>query len=323
MAMTPLDAVVRGRRRSPSAMASGSVLLGALCLSVSAILIKLAGVDAPTAAFLRCAIALVLLVPLAGSEARRLRPLSRRGLCWSLVAGCALGIDYSSWTASIYDVGAGISTVLLNVQVIVLPLLALALDREPVARRFWEATPVMLLGIALVGGVGGAASREAPAPVRGTLLAVLAGVGYGIYLYLTRRGARHDPRAVLQPLAWATASAAVTCAVLSVGSTGLRFDDIGTRGWVLLATLAVLGQVLAWLLIHHASPSLPPTATAALLLVQPVLALVLSAVLVSEHPRWPQLVGVVLVLAAVGHANRISLRALRWGGADRDRFRRG
>ena len=48
---------------APTALAASAVLAGALCLSISAILVKLAGVDAATTAVLRCAIAVIALVP--------------------------------------------------------------------------------------------------------------------------------------------------------------------------------------------------------------------------------------------------------------------
>ena len=88
--------------------AAASVLVGALCLSASAVIVKLADVDAATTAVLRCAIAVVPLVPLALAERQRHGTLHRRAVGWSLAAGIALGIDYSAWTASIYLVGAGL-----------------------------------------------------------------------------------------------------------------------------------------------------------------------------------------------------------------------
>ncbi len=57
------------------------VTSGAACLSASAVFVKLADIDAGTAAFLRCAIALVPLVPMLLFEARR-----NRALPWRLQA---------------------------------------------------------------------------------------------------------------------------------------------------------------------------------------------------------------------------------------------
>ncbi len=291
-------------------VASIAVLIGALSLSISAVLIKLAGVDAATTAVLRCAIALVALIPLAVLEARRRGRLSTRGILWSLAAGLALGIDYSAWTAAIYQVGAGISTVLVNVQVIVLPLLALLIDRERIATRFLIALPVMLGGLSLVGGLW-EVDRLGPTAVTGTLLTMLAGVGYGVYMFLTRRGTRREPRLIEQPLTWATASATVTTTIAAPFTGGLHLTGISPRSWLLLVILAVLGQVVAWVFINRGSAALDPATTGALLLLQPILALGFAALILAEHPTALQLIGAVLVVIAVAVANGVIGRSPR------------
>jgi drug/metabolite transporter (DMT)-like permease len=308
-------------------LASLAVLAGALCLSVSAILVKLAGVDAATTAMLRCAIAVLVLVPLALGERARRGRLSGRGVGWAVAAGVALGVDYAAWTAAIYQVGAGISTVLINVQVIVLPLLALAVDRERIAVRFVWALPLILVGISLVGGLWDTTGPGGQA-VTGTLLGLLAGLGYGIYLFLTRRATKREPGRMIQPLAWATASATVTTTVIGLFSGGLHLTDISARSWVLLVVLAVLGQVVAWLLIHHGSIRLEPATTAALLLIQPVLALGLSAITLAEYPTLLQLLGAAIVVGAVALSNgllsrRRNVRDHGSRSARRDRARPG
>ncbi|WP_150255679.1 DMT family transporter [Nocardiopsis deserti] len=293
--------------RNGPVVASSLVLAGALCLSVSAILVKLAGVDAATTAVVRCAIAVVVLIPLALRERARVGALSRSGVLWSLAAGAALGIDYAAWTASIYYVGAGISTVLINVQVLVLPALAFLVDRERAATRFVITLPLMLFGISLVGGLWNASLRG-PDTIVGVLLGIVAGCGYGVYLFITRRSAQRDPGLFVQPLTWASASATVAALVLSPISGGVQLTGIPARSWILLGLLAVLGQVVAWLLIHHGSVSLPLTTTGGLLLVQPILALGLSALILGEHPTVLQLVGATVVVAGVATANGLLFR---------------
>lgn len=290
--------------------APAAVLAGALCLSVSAILVKLAGTDAATTAVLRCAIAVVALAPLALRERAMRGPLSRAGVGWALVAGIALGVDYAAWTASVFHVGAGISTVLINIQVVVLPALAFAVDREKAPTRFLVALPVMLVGIVLAGGLVSGGVRE-PHVVVGTVLGVVAGTGYAVYLFVTRRAARLDPGHMIQPLTWATAAATLTATVIAPLSGGIDLAGIPARSWALVTALAVSGQVLAWLLIHQGSVRLAPATTAALLLVQPILALALSALILHENPDPLQLVGVATVLLGVAVASGVLRRRQR------------
>ncbi|MDN5737743.1 MAG: DMT family transporter [Brevibacterium aurantiacum] len=295
---------------APTALAASAVLAGALCLSISAILVKLAGVDAATTAVLRCAIAVIALIPLALLERRRHGGLSRSGILWAIAAGVALGIDYIAWTASIYLVGAGVATVLVNVQVIVLPLLALLVDRERVSVRFLISLPLMLIGVGLVGGIVTLAEVGDNA-VLGTVLALIAGIGYGVYMFLTRRGTRRKAEGTIQPLAWATASAAVTSAVIAQFTGGLHLTGIGPSAWMYLIALALLGQVVAWLLINRGSVRLVPSMTASLLLIQPVLALVLAALILGEQLTVGQALGAGLVVVAVAVANGVWRRHSR------------
>ncbi|GAA1559536.1 hypothetical protein GCM10009691_36950 [Brevibacterium picturae] len=223
---------------------------------------------------------------------------------WAIAAGVALGIDYIAWTASIYLVGAGVSTVLVNVQIIVLPLLALIVDRERVSRRFLITLPLMLIGVGLVGGILSVA-EVGNRVVLGTVFGLIAGIGYGVYLFLTRRGTRRKAEGTVQPLAWATGSAAVTSALIAQFTGGLHFTGISTTSWLFLIALALVGQVAAWLFIHHGSVRLRPSMAASLLLVQPVLALVLSALILAERLTSGQIVGACAVVVAVAVANGV------------------
>jgi drug/metabolite transporter (DMT)-like permease len=74
------------------------------------------------------------------------------------MAGVFLAADLIMWSHSIADIGAGLGTVITNLRVLGVPLLAwLALGMRP-HRSLVIAFPVMLGGLALVGGL--AAGRE-------------------------------------------------------------------------------------------------------------------------------------------------------------------
>ncbi|WP_165975642.1 EamA family transporter [Actinomadura rubrisoli] len=111
-----------------------AAVAGALCLAASGPITRLARTSAGTAAFYRCA--LVVLAPLAVMETRRRGPRSRRERIGALAAGALLGADLILWNRSIDEAGAGIATVLVNIQVLLVPVLALLIDREPMSRRF-------------------------------------------------------------------------------------------------------------------------------------------------------------------------------------------
>ncbi|MEU6128236.1 DMT family transporter [Saccharopolyspora sp. NPDC047091] len=298
--MAPSPARTRTARPVPAPVLL--VVAGAGCLSGSALFVKLAEVGAGTAAFLRCAIALVALVPLAVREHRGHGPLDPALQRWAVASGVLLGLDYVLWTQSILDVGAGIATVLNNVQVIAFPLLALVFGGTPIARRFLLACPVLIAGIALTSGLLAPGAQSAHQG-RGVLLGVASGVAYAGYLHLNRLSGHRSPRHVVAPVCLATAAAAVVTGGVGAVTTGISVD-LPAPSWLWLVLLALVGQVAAWLLLAAGGRGLAPGTSASLLLLQPVLAVGLGVLVLHESPTAVQLAGCAAVVVAVWFANR-------------------
>jgi drug/metabolite transporter (DMT)-like permease len=278
-------------------------LLGAATIAFSSILVRLSHASPSTAAIFRCAYALPVLGVLALIEDRRLGGRSWRERRAGLAAGVFFAADLLLWHHSIGDVGAGLSTVLANIQVVLVPLVAWTLLAERPSRAVLLALPVSLGGVLLISGVleHGAYGRD---PTRGTLFGLGAGVAYVGFILLLRRGGA-DLRRPAGPLFDATAVAAVLCvaAGLIIGDAHLVPSWPGA-GW--LVTLALTSQVLGWLLIGTSLPRLPAALTSVLLTVQPVGSVALAAVIFGESPSGLQLVGVVLVVSALLAAGRAS-----------------
>ncbi|MFJ9619969.1 DMT family transporter [Streptomyces noursei] len=270
---------------------------------------KLSGTNAGTAAFLRCALALFLLVPLAWREVRRVGARPLRYQLMDIGAGVLLGVDMVFWAASVLDVGASVATVLLNVQVVVFPLLARLVSGTRLTGRFLLMVPLMLAGVALASGALGRPQAGSD-PVAGVTFGTAAGVTYAGYLFLMRLGGGREH--TVTPVCVSTAAAAATAAVLGGLWTGIDLDP-GWPAWGWLITLAFVGQVLAWLLITAALPRLAPNVGAALLLLQPVMAFGLG-VAIGERPTPTQAVGCALVVAAVWHTGRTPRERRRGAG---------
>ncbi len=267
---------------------------GAVGVSASAIFIDLSGVSPGTATFFRCLLALPVLWALAAWERRHGDKPSWRQRGIAAVAGALFAGDALLWTQAIFEVGAGLSTVLVNAQVVIVPLLALLVDRERVGRTFLAIMPVMVIGIVLTGGVleSGASGRD---PLWGTIHAVLAALCYSGFLFLLRHGGQDGM--VIQSYRDVIVTAAVVGLLVGAGWQGVTLaPGWSALGW--LAATAICGQVLGWLLVALATPRLSSTVGAALLMLTPVGALVLSAFALGERPTPPQVAGCVLVLGS-------------------------
>jgi drug/metabolite transporter (DMT)-like permease len=233
---------------------------------------------------------------LAWLEDRRLGPRSWSDRRFAVAAGLFLATDLLLWHHSIRDVGAGLATVLANIQVVLVPLVAWALLAERPGRKVLAALPLALIGVLLISGAleHGAYGRD---PARGALFGLGAGSAYvGFLLLLRRSGA--DVRRPAGPLLDVTATTTVMCVIagLVIGDADLTPDWPGA-GW--LITLALTSQVLGWLLISVSLPRLPAALTSLLLALQPVGSIALAALIFGESPSSLQLLGVAIVLVAL------------------------
>ena len=273
-----------------------AALAGALAISFSGILFRVAHVSPTTGALFRCLYALPFLWPLARLEDRRYgpRPLKQRALAW--LAGIFFAVDLVAWHQGIEEVGAGLATVLGNLQVVLVGLLAWAILREKPPGRSLAAIPVALVGVVLISGAfeHGAYGRN---PGLGVAYGILTAIAYSGFLLVLREGNR-DLRRPAGPLFDATLVSA-----LGVIPIGLVWGNLDwTPGWQAqgyLLLLALSSQALGWLLISITLPRLPAALTSVLLTFQPVLSVLFAWAILSESPSALQLGGVACVLCGL------------------------
>src|ERR1022692_4110066 len=206
--------------------------LGAACISASAVLVKLADTGAATVGFYRCFLALPVLFTLAVVEQRRRGRRPRAARLGAVLAGLFLAVDLVLWNHAITEVGAGIATVLGNLQVLFVAFAAWMLFRERPGRMFMIALPVVMTGVVLVSGLIGSTQRGIH-PVVGIVYGIGTSVAYAAFLLILRRTSTGTPH-VAGPLAEATAGAALGSLLLGPAFGGLQFEIPWPSFWWLL-----------------------------------------------------------------------------------------
>ena len=283
-----------------------AALLGACCIAFSGPLVRLADVPPSSAALYRCLLAVPVLALLAAREDRDLGRLPTRTRWTAVLAGAFFACDLVLWHHTIDAVGAGLATVLGNLQVLVVAAVAWWLLGERPHAGLVAAVPVLLLGVALVSGALGGETYGRD-PGLGVLLGLATSVAYAGFLLVLRSGTQ-DLRRLAGPLLWASASAAVSAGLIGAVLGELAVPDAGSLAWLVL--LALTAQVCGWLLITSSLPRLPAALTSVLLLAQPAGAMVVSAVVLDELPTTVQLAGAAAVLAGVVLATATRPRAV-------------
>jgi drug/metabolite transporter (DMT)-like permease len=271
-------------------------LLGVFGISFSAVFIRLARVSPVAATFYRAAYAIPVLVVISlASRGRDAR--ARRERLLAFVAGLFLAADLNLWHESIALVGAGLGTVIPNVQVVFVALVAWLRYGERPAARTIAVVGIILVGVALISGLARSDAYGAN-PVKGVALGVAAGFLYAMFLIVFRASNRSlaPPGG---PLLDATAGTAVG-ALLSAGFDPQFTLAVSRQAHLWLVALALVSQVMGWLFIATALPRLPAVETSALLLVQPVFAIAWGVMFFGERLSPPQWIGSAIVLAGVG-----------------------
>jgi drug/metabolite transporter (DMT)-like permease len=267
----------------------------------SSIFIELSHVSGSTAAFFRCLYAVPPLLALAWWEDRRFGSRSWKERMPALIGGVFFGVDLVFWGQAIGDVGAGLATVIANIQVVVLPLMAWLLFSERPSAKNLYAIPVAVAGVVLISGVfeSGAYGKN---PTTGALFGVAGGLAYvGALMYIRHGGS--DLRRPAGPLLDLTLTGLVTSAVMGAIWGNINFVPVFPGAWWLIM-LALTSQVAGWLMVTMSLPRLPAALGSLLLMIQPVGSMILGAIIFGAVPSVLQIGGVVLLLGAVVYATR-------------------
>ena len=173
-----------------------------MAISFSGIFYSWAEVSPSTGTFYRCLFGLPFLAALRTLERRKFGPLPRATVRLALIAGVFFAGDLTFWHHAIEYVGAGLATVLGNLQVLIVGARRVGGVRGAAAAVRVLALPVVLVGVVLISGIIGDRAYGS-APVIGVVLGLATALCYAGYLLIIRRGGR-DLRRPAGPVAIAT-----------------------------------------------------------------------------------------------------------------------
>jgi drug/metabolite transporter (DMT)-like permease len=270
-----------------------------MCIAFSGIFYRFAEVTPETATVFRCLYGLPILAFVGWYEHRRYGALPFRAVVLAVIAGVFFAGDLLAWHHAVDAVGAGLATVLGNLQVIVVALVAWLLFSERPPRSALLALPIVLAGVVLISGVVGSDAYGAN-PQLGVILGIFTALAYAGYLLIIRRGS-NDLRRPAGPVAISTAATAVAAIVFGILLGQLDpIPSWPSHGWLIL--VGITSQSIGYLVISLSLPRLPAALVSIILLAQPVATVVFARLLLAEEPSAAQLLGVGLVIGGIAVA---------------------
>ena len=269
-----------------------ALFFGATCIALSPIFVRLSEAGPTATAFWRVALAVPVLWIF-------FRPPLRGPKLLFLAAGVAFAGDLAFWHTSIQLTSVANSTLLANLASIFVTLAAWVLWRERPRPLFLAALALALLGVGLLVHTSLSFSRNA---LLGDALGVVTAMFYAWYI-LAVKGLRERGAATLQVMALtSTLTAAILLPVAL--ATGEPMLPSSAYGWWILLGLALISHAAGQGLIAYALAHLPAPFSSVGLLLQPVVAAFLAWVLLAEPVVTLQIVGGLVVLAAIWLARR-------------------
>ena len=280
------------------------LLTGVLCISTSAILVTLAAAPPTVAAFYRNFFAaLIWLIPIFKTHPftpRLFQRNSKKKHCAaSLFAllGLLFAADLWAWHRCIIALGAGPATLLGNLQVLIVSLLAMFLFKEKLKKYYWPGCLLALLGIAmltLTRGIG-------QSVIIGLALGMFTALTYSFFLIILKllNSYRTTPQQILFWIAFCSAIFLFVPLVLEGQSLALTTSSLL---WLLLH--AFVSSVAGWWLIIMAMNHLPVSIASALLLLQPVLTSIWGEIFLGQSLSLVQIIGIIIAIGGIRLAAR-------------------
>lgn len=276
---------------SPRAAGVVLIAVSAASFGAMAVFARLAydgGADVTAVLFLRFVIAAPLMAVL----------MRLRGLAWPrgrLLAGLAAmgGLGYVGQSLSFFTALTKASASLVALLLYAYPAIVTVLSVVVLGERLTRLR-VAALGVALAGAsltIGPQLSGE---PL-GVVLGASAAVIYSVYILV---GSRLTPRSGALPASAVIMAAAAAVYAVVVAVQRPAFPATG-GGWAAVVAIALVSTVVAITTFFAGMARLGPTDASTLSTLEPVVTVVLAALVLDERLSAAQLVGGLLILAAV------------------------
>jgi len=279
--------------------ALGALLLGATCIALSPIFVRVSEAGPTATAFWRVALAVPVLWVLyfLKTKARSQRYSGKWPLL--LAAGFAFAGDLGFWHTSIQLTSVANSTLLANLASIFVTLAAWMFLKQKPTRLFLAGLAAALVGVGLLVHTSLAFSSTG---LVGDALGVVTAMFYAGYI-LAVKGLRDRGETTLHLMAVTSTITALLLFPVALAS-GEQMLPLSAFGWWVLIGLALISHAAGQGLIAYALAHLPAAFSSVSLLFQPVMAALFAWVLLAEGLVPLQIAGGIVVLFGIYLARR-------------------
>lgn len=220
----------------------------------------------------------------------------RRNLPLLVVSGAALGINWILLFEAYRYTTVAVATICYYLAPVFVILVSPVLLRERITRKKGVCAAVSLVGMVLVSGIFGGGTAASASNGQGILLGLAAAVFYATVVLLNKKitGLASLERTVMQ---LGLSSAVLLLYVLVTGGIG-DIASLPLTGMILLLVVSIVHTGVTYALYFGSIEHLSAQTAALLSYIDPVVAVLLSALLLREPLGLAGIAGAVLVLGS-------------------------
>ena len=284
---------------SSSLQALGYIIFGAAMVSFTSVFVELAHVGPTVSAFYRMFFGGLILLAITLARGDRLW-LGWKSLGIPVLCAFLFSLDLFFWHRSINFVGPGLATILGNMQVFFVALLAVWFLKEKLGWRLMVAIPFAVLGLFLIVRTGW--GEEGGTVKMGVLYGLLTALSYAFYILVLRHSQSAGQKlrySLFANMAWISLMSAVMLGITVLAEPQARFTIPDLQSWGALIGLGIMGQVLGWIGISKGLPQVDASVAGLALLLQPALAFMWDIWFFDRSTTGLEYLGAGIVIAAI------------------------
>lgn len=284
---------------TPSLRAIGYIIFGAAMVSFTSVLVELTNVGPTVSAFYRMFFGGLILLGITVAKRDRLW-FGIKSLGIPFVCALLFSMDLFFWHRSINFVGPGLATILGNMQVFFVAVLAVLFLKEKLGWRLLVAIPFAVVGLFMIVQTGW--GQEGGRVEMGVLYGLLTALSYALYILTLRKSqsAGYKLRySLIANMMWISLMSAAILATTVFVEPGAHFGIPDSQTLWALIGLGIAGQVLGWVFISKGLPHVNASVAGLALLLQPALAFMWDILFFNRPTTMLEYVGAAIVLGAI------------------------
>ena len=273
------------------------VLLGAFLISFSPVLVSISDLEPTVSAFYRVFIGSIFLVLIIYINRKRyinaftVNP-------YLILAGIFFALDLWFWHRSILYIGPGMSTLIANFQIFIIPFMSFFIFSMIPNKSQIIAVIIGIAGLYLTLGYGVSISDE---NIKlGFTFGIMTALAYSAYILSLKKNnieSKLEISPVISLFYVSIISALILFIVINIEGASLAIN--GSRNLYSMLAYGIICHVFGWYMIILGLKTVTATSAGIILISQPIFSLIWDYLFLSRLMNSTEIIGIIIVIIAM------------------------